>query len=99
MAIASLSTVVLIAALVILVVNTPGWPKFRAKFFDLSYGWQVLPDIAEGLWLNIRLMVVCEIVILVLAMAVALSAPCAGRCSFRCAPRRSSTPTCSAACH
>ncbi len=70
--IAGISTVVLIAAVVAVVVNTPGWPKFQAKFFDLSYGWQVLPDIAEGLWLNIRLMVVCEIVILILAMAVAV---------------------------
>jgi len=70
--IASVSTVVLLTAVVLVVINTPGWPQFRKKFFDLSYGWQVLPDIAEGLWLNIRLAVVCEIGILVLALTVAL---------------------------
>jgi len=70
--IAGASTVVVLAASVLLVINTPGWPKVRSTFFDLTYGWQVLPNIAEGLWLNVRLMVVCEIGILVLAMIVAL---------------------------
>lgn len=71
--IAAGSTAVVVALLVIGLVNTPGWPKFRATFFDLAYGWEVLPDIAEGLWLNVRLMVVCEIGILIVAMTVALT--------------------------
>jgi polar amino acid transport system permease protein len=44
----------------------------QRTFFDASYGWQMLPEIAKGLWLNVRLMVVCEIGILILAMIVAL---------------------------
>jgi polar amino acid transport system permease protein len=44
----------------------------QQTFFDASYGWQMLPEIAQGLWLNVRLMVVCEIGILILAMIVAL---------------------------
>ena len=44
----------------------------QQTFFDASYGWKVLPQIAAGLWLNVRLMVVCEIGILILAMIVAL---------------------------
>jgi polar amino acid transport system permease protein len=48
------STAVVIAALVLSITNTQGWPRFRENFFDLSYGWQVLPDILEGLWLNLR---------------------------------------------
>ena len=70
--IAGTSTVVLLGALAVAVVNTKGWPQFRDAFLDLAYGWQVLPDIAKGLWLNVRLMVVCEICILVLALAIAL---------------------------
>lgn len=70
--IAGVSTVVVLAAIVLAVVNTKGWPQFRAAFLDLGYGWRVLPDIAKGLWLNVRLMVVCEICILVLALAIAL---------------------------
>ena len=54
--------------------STPGWPRFRSSFLDLSYGRAVLPDIAKGLWLNVRLMVVCEVVILVLGLLLALGA-------------------------
>lgn len=70
--IAATSTVVLVALIVIGLVNAPGWPRVQQTFFDASYGWQVLPQIAQGLWLNVRLMVVCEIGILILAMIVAL---------------------------
>lgn len=71
--IAATSTIVLLAVGILVVINTPGWPQFRDSFFDITYGWQVLPTIAEGLWLNVRLMVVCEIVILALALAIALA--------------------------
>jgi len=71
-ALAIISTVVVIAVLAVLLVNAPGWPRLRSTFFDVGYGWQVLPEIAAGLWLNLRLMVVCEILILVLALGVAL---------------------------
>lgn len=71
--IAVVSTALLVGALLAALLSAPGWPRFRETFFDLAYGWQVLPDIAAGLWLNIRLLVVCEIAILVLALAVALT--------------------------
>ncbi|MTD15702.1 ABC transporter permease subunit [Nakamurella sp. YIM 132087] len=70
--IAAGSTVLLLAVVVIAVVNTKGWPQLRASFFNLAYGWEVLPDIAKGLWLNVRLMVVCEIAILILGLTLAL---------------------------
>ncbi len=70
--IAGLSTVVVVTVVALVVVNSSGWPRVRATFFDLGYGWQVLPDILGGLWLNIRLMVLCGVCILVLAMVVAL---------------------------
>lgn len=67
------TTVVVIAALALGITNTQGWPKFRENFFDLSYGWQVLPDIAKGLWVNVRLMVVCAVVILTFGLLLALA--------------------------
>ncbi len=69
---ATVSTAVLGAIFVLLLTNAPGWPRLRDTFFDVPYGWQVLPEIAQGLWLNLRLMVVCEIAILILALGVAL---------------------------
>ncbi len=71
--IAALSTAAALGIVILVVVNTPGWPRFRATFFDFGYGWQVLPGIAKGLWLNVRLMVVCEVVILTFSMVIALT--------------------------
>jgi polar amino acid transport system permease protein len=71
--IAGTSTVVLALVVGWLVVHTQGWPRFRAAFLDIGYGRQVFGDIAKGLWLNVRLMVICEAVILVLAMLLALA--------------------------
>ena len=53
-------------------VNTKGWTQFRDNFFRLDYGWQVLPDILKGFWLNIRIMIICEVIILILALTLAL---------------------------
>lgn len=71
--IATTSTVVLAAVVVFAVVHTQGWPRFRDSFLDFAYGRQVFGDIAKGLWLNVRLMVVCEVVILTLAVVLALA--------------------------
>ncbi len=71
-AIAVTSTVVVVGVSVLVLVRTPGWDRFRSTFFDVGYGWQVFPDIASGIWLNIRLAVVCEICILLVALVVAL---------------------------
>ncbi|GGM01031.1 amino acid ABC transporter permease [Nakamurella endophytica] len=80
--IAAVSTVVVLGAVAVAVVHTRGWPQFRHAFFDLSYGVQVLPDIAKGLWLNVRIMVVCEVVILVLALLLALARSLRGPAFF-----------------
>lgn len=72
-AVATVSTAALLGVVTAVIVNSPGWPRFRDTFFDVDYGWQVLPEIAEGFWLNVRLMVVCEIGILIVALAVALT--------------------------
>lgn len=70
--IAAGSSIAIIALITIGLLNTPGWTDVRKTFFDVGYGVQVFPDIARGLWLNIRLWVICEVAILILAMGVAL---------------------------
>lgn len=71
--IAASSTVVLVAVVSFAVVHTQGWPRFRDSFLDVRYGREVFGGIAKGLWLNVRLMVVCEVVILVFATVIALA--------------------------
>jgi len=38
-----------IALFVVGLVNAPGWPRVQQTFFDASYRWKVLPEIAQGL--------------------------------------------------
>lgn len=71
--IAASSTVVLVAVVAFAIVHTQGWPRFRDSFLDFDYGREVFGGIARGLWLNVRLMVVCEVVILVFATVIALA--------------------------
>jgi polar amino acid transport system permease protein len=71
--ISAISTIVLAAVLVLAITHSPGWPRVKSTYFDVHYGWSVLPGIARGLWLNIRIMVVCEVAILVLAMLLAIA--------------------------
>jgi polar amino acid transport system permease protein len=71
--IATSSTVVLVAVVTFAIVHTQGWPRFRDSFLDFRYGREVFGGIARGLWLNVRLMVVCEVVILVFATLIALA--------------------------
>ena len=60
-------------AVVYLTVNSaPGWERTRATFFDLSYGWEVLPEIARGLWLNLRVLAVAAVLVVVVGLALAL---------------------------
>ena len=69
--IAVLSTVVFAAVLLFAVTSSPGWPRVRDSFFDLRIGWDSLPALLEGLWLNIRVLVVCQVLILIFGLGLA----------------------------
>jgi polar amino acid transport system permease protein len=71
-AIAAASTVVLVALLVVGVGSTPGWPRVRETFFNVDRGWEALPVVAQGLWLNIRVMLVCAVLIVILGLTLAI---------------------------
>ncbi|MFJ6940318.1 amino acid ABC transporter permease [Streptomyces sp. NPDC101132] len=71
--VATASTLLTGAVLVLVVVNSPGWPRTRATFFDLHYAREALPAVLQGLWLNIRLLVVCGSAALVLGMLIAVA--------------------------
>jgi polar amino acid transport system permease protein len=70
--VAVVSTLVFAAALVLLVTNSPGWPRVRATFFDPATAWESLPAVLAGLWLNVRVLVAAEIGILVLGLLLAV---------------------------
>src|SRR5690606_20702791 len=66
------STVVFAAAVFIGVTSAPGWPRVQETFFDLRVGWESLPEVAAGLWLNLRVLVVAEIGVLALGLLIAV---------------------------
>lgn len=64
---------VVAAVLYLAVTNTPGWDRVQTSFFSLEHARRALPDVLHGLWLNLRVMFVCEILILLLGLALALA--------------------------
>ncbi|MEU7105664.1 amino acid ABC transporter permease [Streptomyces sp. NPDC046215] len=72
-AVAALSTLVTGAVLFVAVVNSPGWPRTRETFFSAHYAREALPKVLDGLWLNLRLLLVCGAIVLVLGMLIAVA--------------------------
>jgi len=70
-AVAVLSSVVVIGGLIAIVVTSSGWPVVQATFFDWSYAWQVLPGIAEGFKLDLLLVVIATFFISILSLVIA----------------------------
>ena len=71
-AVAALSSVVVLGGLVAIVVTSPGWITFQLTFFDWGYAREVLPGIAEGFKTDLVIVFFSTILIAVLAMAIAL---------------------------
>jgi polar amino acid transport system permease protein len=69
---AALSTAVVGTLLGVLITGAPGWDRVRQSFFDPAIGREFLPEILEGLWLNIRMLVVCAFCALALGLLVAV---------------------------
>ena len=71
--IAVVSSVVVIGALAVLVVTSPGWDVVRSTFFDVDYAGEVLPAVFAGLLLNIRLTMVASVLIAILGLTLAMA--------------------------
>lgn len=71
-AIAAVSTLVTGAVLFIVITNSPGWSRTRETFFSAHYAREALPQVLEGLWLNVRLLAVCGAAVLVLGLLLAV---------------------------
>ncbi|MFF0158521.1 amino acid ABC transporter permease [Streptomyces sp. NPDC005263] len=72
-AVAALSTLATGAVLYLVVVNAPGWSRTKETFFDGRYAREALPKILDGLWLNVRLLLICGVAVLVLGMLIAIA--------------------------
>jgi len=70
--IAALSSVVVIGGLAALVLTSPGWPTVRETFFSWSEFKNAFPEVLDGFWLDIKVFMVVEVAVLVIALAIAL---------------------------
>jgi len=70
--IAALSSVVVIGGLAALVLTSPGWPTVKETFFSWSEFKNAFPEVLSGFWLDVKVFMVVEVVVLVVALAIAL---------------------------
>ncbi|HVO53160.1 MAG TPA: amino acid ABC transporter permease [Solirubrobacterales bacterium] len=71
-AIAALSSIVVLGGLAALVLTSPGWPTVRETFFSWSEFKNCFPEVLEGFWLDVKIFMVVEVAVLILALAIAL---------------------------
>lgn len=71
-AVSAVSTVTVVVALLWVLTSSPGWPRVRWTYFDLDKAVASFPAVLSGLWLNVRIMVICGIAIFVLGLVIAV---------------------------
>ncbi len=70
--IALVSTVVVFGTLVWVVVNAPGWPAVQESFFNGPIFVESAPSIVRAFLVNVRLLVIAEILVLALGLVIAV---------------------------
>ncbi|GAA1791290.1 amino acid ABC transporter permease [Nostocoides veronense] len=70
--IAAAATVVALLVVGVAITSSPGWPAFRETFFNWDKAISSLPAVLAGLWLNIRVLLVCSVAIALIAMTIAI---------------------------
>jgi polar amino acid transport system permease protein len=71
--IATAVSVVVFIGLGVGLTSSPGWPRVHELFFNGFHARESFDAILKGFWVNVKLFLICEPVILVLALAVALA--------------------------
>jgi polar amino acid transport system permease protein len=79
---AAVSTAVLGTLLVVAITGSPGWERVRGSFFDWRIARESFPAVLDGLWLNIRLLVVCATLALTVGLVVAVLRTLRGPVAF-----------------
>jgi polar amino acid transport system permease protein len=70
--IAIVSTVVVFGVIAYIVVNSPGWPRFQERFLNEQIFWESLPKLVDKFWVNVRLFLIAEVLILVFGLLLAI---------------------------
>jgi polar amino acid transport system permease protein len=71
-AVAVISTFVFFTVLILVVINSPGWPDIRRSFFNLEVFRESFPEIARKFLINVQAFLIAEVFILVFALLLAV---------------------------
>ena len=69
---AAVSTGVLGVLLVVGVTGSPGWDRVKGSLFNAEIAKESFPAVLDGLWLNVRMLVVCALLALALGLVIAV---------------------------
>ena len=72
MAIAAISSIVVLGGLAAAILSSPGWPEVRDTFFDVDVFKESFPKVLDAFWLDVRIFLIVEVAVLILALLVAL---------------------------
>ena len=70
--VATTSTVVVFLGLVWVIVNAPGWDAVQESFLNAEVFWDALPDLVAAFWVNVRLFLIAEVLILAFGLVLAV---------------------------
>lgn len=70
--IAALSTAVFFGAISVVLVNAPGWVRFQESFLNPEVFAEAFPKVLDKFWVNVRLFLVAEGLILVFGLVLAV---------------------------
>lgn len=71
--VATATTFVVLGLAVAGIVSAPGWDRVQQTFFSWEDARESFPAILDGIWLNIRLFLLCQLAILPLALLIAVA--------------------------
>jgi polar amino acid transport system permease protein len=71
-AIAALSSLLVIGGLATWVLTSPGWPEVRELFFNWEVFKESFPEVLEGFWLDVKVFMIVEVAVLIVALALAV---------------------------
>ncbi len=71
-AISTASTVIVLGGLAALILTSPGWPTVRRQFFSSGHFGAAFGSVLSGFWLDVRMFVIVELVVLALGLLIAL---------------------------
>ena len=83
--IAATSSVIVLGGLATLILTSPGWPAVRETFFSSSVFRDSFPGILSAFWLDVKIFVVVEVVVLIVGLLLALIRTSRLRRCSRCA--------------